>query len=158
MDYYKNAKLEDIICQPITPAYDGLADEFVSFMNHLDLHRQDEAWAPAIYLTHNGNTCNLLKQFVNITEESMTTMALAYWNSPTVAVDKTTVDHPTFSARCLAHVILGSLTPDFHTTIINRIEHKLQNDAPLLLWTIGTNIHCNDVPKYLAPYAQTCSY
>jgi hypothetical protein len=82
MDYYKNAKLEDIICQPITPAYDGLADEFVSFMNHLDLHRQDEAWAPAIYLTHNGNTCNLLKQFVNITEESMTTMALHIGTPP----------------------------------------------------------------------------
>jgi len=62
-DCYNIFKLDDTICHPILPANDGSTDNFAPFLNHLDLHRQDEAWAPTTYRTHDGRSFELLKQW-----------------------------------------------------------------------------------------------
>jgi hypothetical protein len=68
------------------------------------------------------------------------------WLSPTVNLDKHTVDHPTYNTRVLGHLLLRSLTDDFSLAIINRIPQEFRNDGPLiLLWTICNNIHRNNI-------------
>jgi hypothetical protein len=67
-----------------------------------------------------GGVLNFLNN--DVTETIIANIALARWTSAIVMANKTSIDHPTFSARYLAYVLFGSLTSDFHTTIINRIE------------------------------------
>jgi hypothetical protein len=143
--YYNTAKLEDIICRPIQPAYDGKPDGLIPFLNKLDLRRQDESWSPATYFDHNGKTYDLTKNFTNIDKDVILQAAKTRWDSPTVFQDKITIDHPTYNARCLARVIIGSITDDFSQTIISRIDDNLRHDGPLLLWYICNNIHRNNI-------------
>jgi hypothetical protein len=67
------------------------------------------------------------------------------WTSPTLSTDKHTVDHPMFNAKVLACLLLGSITDEFCTTIINQVPQEYRNDGPLLLWIICNYIHRNNI-------------
>lgn len=137
-EYYNNAKYEDIVCKPIKPLYDGILEHLVTFLNWLDLRRQDEGWYPIIFLTINGNVYDVNHHFAKLDESVMMHEATLCWTSSTVIKDKHTVDHPTYNARVLACLLLCSITDDFSLTINNKVPQHLCNDGPLLLWTMCT--------------------
>jgi len=144
-DYYNNAKFEDLACRPITPAYDGSASQLIPFMNKLHLRRQNELWATSTYFTINNKTYDLLRDFTSLDETDIKAAATTRWTAPTVQHDKTSFNHTTYNARCLAQVLLSSLTDDFSLTLTNRIDTILQHDGPYVLWMIGHNIHRSNV-------------
>jgi hypothetical protein len=57
-----------------------------------------------------------------VTEADITAAATNRWTSPTMPIDKITIDHPTYNSRCLAKLIFGSVTDDFAIIIINRVK------------------------------------
>jgi hypothetical protein len=144
-DHYNNAKYEDIAFRPIKPPYDGSTDHLVSFLNCLDIRRQDETWSSVTYIQHDGKSHDLIRDFATIPSEVMTTLAKTRWTSPTLDINKYTFGHPTYNSRCLAKLLLCSVTDDFSTLIISRIDQTLRNDGPLLLWTICQNIYRNNI-------------
>jgi len=144
-DYYNNVKFEDLACRPITPAYDGSASQLIPFMNKLHLRRQNELWATSTYFTINNKTYDLLRDFTSLDETDIKAAATTRWTAPTVQHDKTSFNHTTYNARCLAQVLLSSLTDDFSLTLTNRIDTILQHDGPYVLWMIGHNIHRSNV-------------
>jgi hypothetical protein len=144
-EYYNNAKYEDIISKPMKPPYDGSSDQLIPFLNRLDIRRQDEGWYPITFLTINNTKYDLIRHFTQIDETVMLQEARIRWTSPTISIDKHTIDHPTFNARVLARLLLSSVTDDFCITIINRVPQDYRNDGPLLLWIICNNIHRNNI-------------
>lgn len=144
-EYYNNAKYEDIISKPIKPLYDGSSEQLVPFLNRLEIWRQDEGLYPITFLDIHNTKYDLIRHFAKIDELVMLQEAKLRWTSPTISSDKHTIDHPTFNARVLACLLLGSITDDFCITIINRIPQEYRNDGPLLLWTICNNIHRNNI-------------
>lgn len=119
--------------------------DWYHFLNRLDIRRQDESWSSATFVDIGSEKLDLTKQFTKITEDAMLLSAKTRWESPDVAHDKITIDHPTYNARCLGHVILGSITDELTLTIIGRINENYRNDGPLLLWYICNNIHRNNI-------------
>jgi hypothetical protein len=140
-EYYNNAKYEDII----KPPYDGSLEQLIPFLNCLDIRRQDEVWYPITFLTIHGIKYDLICQFAKIDESIMLQEAKLRWLSPHVSAHKHTIDHPTFNARVLARLLLGSVTDDFCITIISRISQEYRNDGLLILWIICNNIHQNSI-------------
>jgi hypothetical protein len=144
-DYYNNARYEDIICKPVKPAYDGSADQLVPFLNRLDIRRQDESWYPITFIMIAQHTYDLLRHFAKIDESVILQQAKLRWDSGTILQDKFSLQHPTYNARVLARLLLGSLTDDFCLTIIHRIPQQYRKDGAVILWTICNNIHRNNV-------------
>jgi hypothetical protein len=144
-EYYNNAKYEDIISKPIKPPSDGSSEQLIPFLNRLDIRRQDEGWYPITFLTIHGIKYDLIRHFAKIEESIMLQEAKLRWSSPHVSVDKHNIDHPTFNARVLARLLLGSVTDEFCITIISRISQEYRNDGPLILWIICNNMHCNNI-------------
>jgi hypothetical protein len=81
-DFHALAKYKDIITKPIKLAYDGITDNFIPFLNWLDIRRQDESWCPATYLKINDHTYNLLHNFTEIDESVILVEANSIWTSP----------------------------------------------------------------------------
>jgi hypothetical protein len=129
----------------LKPAYDGSSEQLIPFLNRLDIRRQDEGWYPITFLTIQYNKYDLIRHFTKIDESVMLQEAKIRWTSTTLAVDKHTIDHPTYNARVLARLLLGSVTDDFCILIINRIPQEYRNDGPLILWIICNNVHRNNV-------------
>lgn len=144
-DHYNNAKYEDIICRPIKPTYDGSPDTLIPFLNRLDIRRQDETWKSITYISSEGKTYDIIRHFAKIPESVITANAKMRWTSDSVETDKYTFGHPTYLARCLARLLLCSITEDFYITVIGRIEQDYRNDGPLLLWTVCNNIYRNNI-------------
>jgi hypothetical protein len=136
---------EDIISKPLKPLYNGSSEQLIPFLNRLDIRRQDEGWYPVTFLTIQGTKYDLIRNFATIDESVMLQDAKLRWMSPQVSVNKHTIDHPTFNARVLARLLLGSITNHFCITIISRIPQEYQNDGPLILWLICNNIHHNNI-------------
>jgi hypothetical protein len=111
-DYFNNAKFEDIICRPIKPLYDGIADNLVPFLNRLDIRSQDVAWGSITFL---NVKYDLIKHFAKIDESVITKEATYQWSTTTIDKDKHQPQHPTFHSRILAKLLLCSLTDDFST-------------------------------------------
>jgi hypothetical protein len=111
----------------------------------LDIRRQDKGWYPVTFLTIRGTKYDLIRNFTLIDESVMLHEAQLRWTSPDVSANKHTIDHPTFNARVLARLLLGSITDDFYITIISRILQEYRNDGPLILWLICNNIHHNNI-------------
>jgi hypothetical protein len=88
---------------------------------------------------------DLTRHFTQVSETDITNAATERWTSTTVAIDKITLDHPTFNARILGRLIMSSITDTFSITIINRVPQDLRNDGPLLLWTVCNHIHHNNI-------------
>jgi hypothetical protein len=74
-----------------------------------------------------------MQHFAKINEMVMLQEAKLRWTSPHMSTDKHTIDHPTFNARILSRLLLGSITDDFCIMIINRIPQEYRNDSALLL-------------------------
>ncbi len=147
-DYYNNAKFEDLACKPFSPVYDGSSANLVSFMNKLHLRRQNEIWANSTYFTLRETTYDLLWDFTSIPMEDIKKVATDRWSDPSISQHKITFNHPTYNARCfrcLAQVLLSSLTDDFSLTLTNRIDTLLHHDGPFILWMIGHNIHRSNI-------------
>jgi hypothetical protein len=144
-DYYNNARYEDIICKPIKPVYDGTADQLVPFLNRLDIRRQDESWYPITFINIGDQTYDLLRHFAKIDESVIIHQAKTRWESVTLLHDKFSLEHPTYNARVLARLLLGSLTDEFCLTIIHRIHQDYRKDGVVILWTICNNIHRNNI-------------
>jgi hypothetical protein len=144
-DYYNNACYEDIICKPLKPTYDGTADQLVPFLNRLDIRRQDESWYPITFVHIGHNTYDLLRHFAKIDESVILQQAKLRWESITLLQDKFSFEHPTYNARVLGRLLLGSITDDFCLTVIHRIPQEYRKDGVVILWTICNNIHRNNV-------------
>jgi len=144
-DFFSNAKYEDIVCKPFKPQFDGTPDNLVPFLNRLDIRRHNESWGSITYVTVNGRQLDLIRNFSQIPETTVTREAKLRWEAITNSRDKHTLSHPTFNARILAKLLLKSLTDDFSITIVNRIPTALCNDGPLFLWTICHHFHRNNV-------------
>jgi hypothetical protein len=69
--YFHNAKYEDICCKAIKPIYDGTEADLMPFLLRLDIHQQDEGWAPATYITIKEKTYDLTCKFTMIKESSI---------------------------------------------------------------------------------------
>jgi len=93
----------------------------------------------------NRQQLDLIRNFSQIPETTVTRKAKLRWEATTISRDKHTLSHPTFNAKILAKLLLKSLTDDFLITIVNRIPTALHNDGPLFLWTICHHIHRNNV-------------
>lgn len=143
--YYTNAKFEEIASRAIKPTYDGSEDQLIPFLSRVDIRRQNEGWSSATYVQISDMTYDLTSNFASVSESDITRIVEARWTSPTVNVDKHTVDHETYNSRLLAMVIMNSITDDLLTTLLNRIAHHLRNDGTLLLWSISHNIHRNNI-------------
>jgi hypothetical protein len=102
-EYYNNAKYEDIISKPLKPPYDGSSEQLIPFLNRLDIRRQDEAWYPITFLTIQNTTYDLIRHFMKIDESVMLQEAKVRWTSPTISVDKHTIDHPISSPSLRLH-------------------------------------------------------
>ncbi len=135
-EYYNTAKYEDLISKPIKPVYDSSSEQLVPFLNWLDIPRQDEGWYPITFITIHNNKYDLISDFTKIDKSVMLQEAKLHWTSPTLTIDKHSIDHPTFNAWILACLLLGSITDDFCITVINRVVQEYRNDGPLLLWII----------------------
>ncbi len=135
-NYCNNAKLEDIICRLLQPIYAGEPDSLIPFLNRIDIFHQDESWSQATFVTINDTKINMTKHFSKVTEETMLDSAKTRWESPTIATNKITIDHPTYNTRCLSHIILVSVAEDLSLTIIGHTDKKI------LEWcTITTMVH-----------------
>lgn len=88
-DHYNNAKYEDIICHPIKPFYDGMPEALIAFLNHLDIHHQDEDWSSITNITKNNIQYDLICHFAKIHEDTMITLAKSRWHSPMLNQDNT---------------------------------------------------------------------
>jgi hypothetical protein len=104
-DYYNIAKYEDIICRGIKPPYDGTPDQLIPFLNRLDIRRQDESWYPSTIFILDDKTFDLTRHFAKVSEEDITNAAKQRWSSPSVAIDKITLDNPTYNARVLGRLM-----------------------------------------------------
>jgi hypothetical protein len=144
-DYYNIAKYEDIICKGIKPAYDGSPDNLIPFLNRIDIRRQDESWYPSTIFIKDETSIDLTSHFAKISEQDITSATETRWNSPSIATDKITIDHPTYNARIFGKLLMASITDSFSITVINRIPQDLRNDGPLILWTICNHIHHNNI-------------
>lgn len=83
----------------------------------------------------------MLCHFAKIPVTTVMSSAMARW----LDIDKYTFSHLIYNARCLAHLLLASITEDFQITIIGRIDQDLCNDGPLILWAICNNIYQNNI-------------
>lgn len=117
MDHYNNAKYEDIICRLIKLTYDGTPDLLVPFLNRLELRCQDESWSAITYVKQGGTTYDVIRHFAKIDVDTITGVAQNHWTATTVMTDKLTFGHETYSARCLACLLLSSLTDEFAVPI-----------------------------------------
>ncbi len=108
--YYTNAKFEEIASRANKPTYDGSEDQLVPFLSRVDFHRQNEGWSSAPYIRISDTTCDLTSNYASVTESDITSIVEAHWNSPTVNINKHTVDHETYNSRLLAMVIMNSIT------------------------------------------------
>jgi hypothetical protein len=143
--YVSNAKYEAICCHLLTPLYDGTEENLMPFLLHLDIRRQDEGWAPAIYITVDTKRYDLTVEFSQVTEEDIVANAKIRWQASTVATDKHTIGHDTCNARLLAKCLLSSISPDLSMTLLNRTPTQYCNDGTYLLWAISNNIYRNNV-------------
>jgi len=114
-------------------------------LNRLELHCQDESWLSITYIKQEENTYYLLRHFAKIEEETIMGIAQHHWTATTAMTDKLTFGHVTYNARCLARLVLASLTDDFALLINTRLDPSLRNDGPLILWSICHHIHQNNV-------------
>ena len=144
-DFHSLAKYEEIITKPICPAYDGLPDGLIPFLNRLDICRQDESWYPITFLTVQQKSYDLLRHFTEVSEAAVLADAKSRWFSPTLQQDKFQITHQTYQARVLAKLLLASLTDDFSITIIHRIDSSYRNDGVVILWTICHNVHRSNI-------------
>jgi hypothetical protein len=55
--------------------YDGSPDQFIPFLNRLDLRSQDERWINITYVSQNGIAHDILTQFTVISHETVLTDA-----------------------------------------------------------------------------------
>jgi len=143
--YFHNAKYEDISCRGIKLIYNGSEDDLMPFLLRLDIRRQDEGWSPATYVSVENKSYDLTFEFAHVTEDVIANTAKARWMSPTVNVDKHTIDHDTCQSRLLAKCLLNSITSDLTVTILNRIPQAYRNDGTYILWSLSNNIHRNNI-------------
>jgi len=144
-DFHSLAKYEEIITKPICPAYDGLPDGLIPFLNRLDIRRQDESWYPITFLTVQQKSYDLLRHFTEVSEAAVLADAKSRWFSPTLQQDKFQITHQMYQACVLAKLLLASLTDDFSITIIHRIDSSYRNDGVVILWTICHNVHRSNI-------------
>jgi len=83
-------------------------------------------------------------QFAQIKETTFVTAAMQFWSSTTANTDKYWFGHDTYNARCLGPLLLSSLSDEFSLVNIARVNHLLQHDGPLILWTICHHTNCNN--------------
>jgi hypothetical protein len=67
-DMCENAKVEQIICSGLKPAYDGSSARLLPTLNLIHIRRKNEVWQPATFLTNNGATIDLVQNFSQVTE------------------------------------------------------------------------------------------
>jgi hypothetical protein len=143
--YFHNAKYEDISCRGIKLIYNGSEDDLMPFLLRLDIRRQDEGWSPATYVSVENKSYDLTFEFAHVTEDVIANTAKARWMSPTINVDKHTIDHDTCQSHLLAKCLLNSITSDLTVTILNRIPQAYRNDGTYILWSLSNNIHRNNI-------------
>jgi len=54
--YFNNARYEEICYKGIKLPYDGSKEELMPFLTRLDIWRQDEGWAPAMFVDVEGKS------------------------------------------------------------------------------------------------------
>jgi hypothetical protein len=86
--YFNNAKYKDICCKPIKPFYDGTEADLMVFLLCIDIHCQDEGWAPATYVT-----IDLTCEFTFVMESGIIEAVQDHLRSPTLHIDKYTIGH-----------------------------------------------------------------
>jgi hypothetical protein len=141
--YVTNAKYEEICCKPIKPLYEGTEEDLIPFLLHLDIRSQDEGWAPATYITIEGNQYGLTIEFAHVNEDHVTECASKPWSSSTVAIDKHSIGHDT--SHLLAKCLLASIPLELPLTLLNCIPKLYCNDGTYILWALTNNIYKNYV-------------
>jgi len=133
--YFNNAKYEDICCKPIKPFYDGTEADLMVFLLCIDIHCQDEGWAPATYVT-----IDLTCEFTFVMETGIIGAVQDHLRSPTLHIDKYTIEHDACHAPLLAKCLLASLTNDFTLTLMNRLKNQYRNDSNYMVLVITNPI------------------
>jgi hypothetical protein len=170
-DMWDNAKIEQIICSGLKPAYDGSPEKLIPTMNLINIRRNNEVWFPATFIIQDQKKLDLVMNFSQIKEATVLAQAKRLWSVPDAPLQSHTRGTVTYFNRLLGVFLMNSLTPEFAATLHSRIDPEFCSDGPLLLHVMCQHIHRNhlafvesiknkiwqaslqeygnDVPKYL---------
>jgi len=170
-DMWENAKVEQIICAGLKPAYDGTPDNLIPTLNLINIRRRNEVWNSATYILQGSEQVDLVTQFSKVKEETIINQAKKLWDTVDASTQSHTRGATTYNSRLLGLFLMNSLTPEFAALLHSRIDSKYCIDGSLLLHTMCQHIHRNhlafvesiktkirestlvefnnDVPKYL---------
>jgi hypothetical protein len=142
-DIFDNAKFEQISCAGLQPKYNGSPDELIPTLNAIHIRRQNEVWYSATFLVQQGASVDLIRNFSQITQDTVQAKAKELWDDPNSIITRHTRGTETYNSRLLALFLMNSLTSEFAALIHSRIDPKYSTDGPTLLFTMCFHIHRN---------------
>jgi hypothetical protein len=81
-DIFDNAKFEQIACAGLQPKYNGSPDELIPTLNAIHIQRQNEVWYSATFMIQQGETIDLIRNFSQVTQETVQSRAKELWDDP----------------------------------------------------------------------------
>jgi hypothetical protein len=142
-DMWDNAKVKQIICAGIKPAYNGFPDQIIPTLNLINIHRRNEVWYSATFLMQENVKIDLVMQFSQVKEATVLANAAALWDRPDATMQSHTRGTSTYNNCLLGVFLMNSLTPTFAALLHSRIDPAFCSDGPLLLYTMCQHIHRN---------------
>mmetsp|Transcript_55 Transcript_55/g.103 ORF Transcript_55/g.103 Transcript_55/m.103 type:complete len:283 (+) Transcript_55:474-1322(+) len=102
---------------------------------------------------------NLLIDFAQIPEETITQQAPLRWTVPASIANLTKKGTFEFNNKLLCLILTNSITDSLHTKLQNRAGDLLANDGQLLLWLLCQDIHHNSISYEadITKQIRTCS-
>ena len=142
-DMWENAKVEQIICSGLKPAYDGSSERLLPTLSLIHIRRKNEVWHPATFIKDNGATIDLVQNFSQVTEAIVFAQARRLWSVPDASLQSHTRGTEIYNSRLFGVFLMNSLTPEFAALLHSRIDSQFCLDGPLLLFTMCQNVHRN---------------
>ncbi len=78
---WDNAKVEQIICAGLKPPYDGTADNLIPTLNLINIRRRNEVWYSATIIEQDGKYIDLITQFSEVKEATITQNSKLLWDN-----------------------------------------------------------------------------
>jgi hypothetical protein len=142
-DMWENAKVEQIICSGLKPAYDGSSERLLPTLSLIHIRRKNEVWQPATFIKDNGATIDLVQNFSQVTEAIVLAQARRLWSAPDASLQSHTRGAEIYNSRLFGVFLMNSLTPEFAALLHSRIDSQFCLDGPLLLFIMCQNVHRN---------------
>lgn len=112
-------------------------------LNLIHLWRQNEVWFSATFLTVDGKSIDLVKNFSQVTLEFAKQRAITSWNVEHTAILQHTRGTQLYNLRLFALFLFNSLTPEFTALLHRQLDAEYSMDGPLLFLAMCNHIHWN---------------